>query len=60
MFPRKIKFKRHVKPLMSSSRCPVCSWFLFFEGNVLAETKEVDSKDTLACDYDAHKVDVCT
>ena len=33
---------------------------LFFEGNGLAETKEGDSKDTLACDDDAHKVDVCT
>ena len=60
MFPRKHKFKRHVKSLMSSSRCPVCSWLLFLEGNALAETKEGDSKDTLACDDDAHKVDVCT
>ena len=57
---KKNKFKRHVKSLMSSTRCPVCSWLLFFEGNGLAETKEGDSKDTLACDDDAHKVDVCT
>ena len=26
----------------------------------LAEVKEGDSKNTLACDDDAHKVDVCT
>ena len=31
-----------------------------FEVNGLAEVEEVDSKDTLACDDDAHKVDVCT
>ena len=28
---------------MSSSRCPVCSWLLFSEGNVLAEFEEGDS-----------------
>ena len=32
----------------------------FSEGNGLAEVEEGDSKDTLACDDDAHKVDVCT
>ena len=36
------------------------SWLLFFEGNGFAEVEEGDSKDTLACDDDAHKVDVCT
>ena len=33
---------------------------LFLEGNGLAEVEECDSKDTLACDDDAHKIDVCT
>ena len=32
----------------------------FSEGNGLVEVEEGDSKDTLACDDDAHKVDVCT
>ena len=32
----------------------------FFEANGFAEVEEGDSKDTLACDDDAHKVDVCT
>ena len=32
----------------------------FFDGNCLAEVEEGDSKDTLGCDDDAHKVDVCT
>ena len=32
----------------------------FSEGNRLAEVEEGDSKDTLACDDDAHKADVCT
>ena len=33
--------------------------FQTIEGNGLAEVEEGDSKDTLACDDDAHKVDVC-
>ena len=32
----------------------------FSEGNRLAEVEGGDSKDTLACDDDAHKADVCT
>ena len=32
----------------------------FSEGNHLAEFEEGDTKDTLACDDDAHKADVCT
>ena len=32
----------------------------FSEGNRLAKFEEGDSKDTLACDDDAHKADVCT
>ena len=32
----------------------------FFEANGFAEVEEGDSKDTLACDDDAHKVVVCT
>ena len=32
---------------MSSTRCPVCSWLLFFEGNGLVDVEEGDSKDTL-------------
>ena len=32
----------------------------FSEGKGLAEVEEGDSKDTLACDDDAHKADVCT
>ena len=32
----------------------------FSEGNRLAEIEEGDSKDTLACDGDDHKADVCT
>ena len=32
----------------------------FSEGNCLTEVEEGDSKDTLACDDDAHKSDVCT
>ena len=32
----------------------------FLEGNGFAEVEEGDSEDTLACDDDAHKVDVCT
>ena len=31
----------------------------FFEGNGLAEVEKDDSKDTFACDDDAHKVDMC-
>ena len=37
----------------------VCADGYFFEGNGLAEVEEGDS-DTLACDDDAHKADVCT
>ena len=44
---------------MSSSRCPVCLWLLFFEGNGLVEVEEGDSKDTLACDDDALRVTFC-
>ena len=32
----------------------------FSEGNCLTEVEEGDSKDTLACDDDARKADVCT
>ena len=32
----------------------------FSEANGLAEVEEGDSKDTFACDDDAHKADVCT
>ena len=32
----------------------------FSEGNCLIEVEEGDSKNTLACDDDAHKADVCT
>ena len=32
----------------------------FSEGNCLAEVEEGDSRNALACDDDAHKVDVCT
>ena len=32
----------------------------FSEGNRLAKFEEGDSKDTLACDDDAHKALVCT
>ena len=32
----------------------------FSEGNGLVEVEEGDSKDTLACDDDAHKGDLCT
>ena len=32
----------------------------FSEGNRLAKFEEGDSKDTLVCDDDAHKADVCT
>ena len=32
----------------------------FSEGDGPAGVEEGDSKDTLACDDDAHKVDVCT
>ena len=31
----------------------------FSEGNRLTEVEEGDSKDTLACEDDAHKADVC-
>ena len=41
MFPRKHKFKRHVKSLMSSTRCPVCSWLLFPKEMVLLRLKRV-------------------
>ena len=39
------------------SRVPMVT---FSEGNGTAEVEEGDSKDTLACDDDAHKADVCT
>ena len=39
------------------SRVPMVT---FSAGNGPAEVEEGDSKDTLACDDDAHKVDVCT
>ena len=45
---------------MSSTRCPVCSQLLFFEGNGFTEVEEGDFKDTPACDDYAHKADVCT
>ena len=32
----------------------------FSDGNCLTKVEEGDSKDTLACDDDAHKADVCT
>ena len=32
----------------------------YSEGNRLAKFEEGHSKDTLACDDDAHKADVCT
>ena len=41
MFPRKNKFKRHVKSLMSSSRCPMCPWLLFLKEMVLLRLKRV-------------------
>ena len=39
------------------SRVPMVT---FSEGNGPAEVEAGDSKDTLACDDDAHKMDVCT
>ena len=45
-------------PKKRSFLCP--HGYFFFEGNGFAEVEEGDSKDTLACDDDAHKVDVCT
>ena len=54
------KKKIQVQKTREITRCPVSSWLLFFEGNGFAEVEEGDSKDTLACDDDAHKVDVCT
>ena len=53
---KKNKFKRHVK----SQDVLYPHGNFFFEGNGFAEVEEGDSKDTLACDDDAHKVDVCT
>ena len=32
-------------------------WKTYFWGNVLAEVEKDDSKDTFACDDEAHKVD---
>ena len=49
-----------MKSLMSSPSCPVCSWLLFLKEMVF-QVEEGDSKDdTLACDGDAHKANVCT
>ena len=58
-FQEKNKFERHVSSVVSSSRCPVCSWLLFPKEMVLLRLKRV-TKDTLVCDDDAHKADVCT
>ena len=59
-FPKIKKWSMREDKIVINYELSCVPMVTFSEGNRLAKFEEGDSKDTLACDDDAHKADVCT